>query len=476
MATSPTSASTHLPDLPFAGITDLAAAYRAGSVSPVEVTQALLDRIARLDGALHSYLTVTPELALAQARAAEAEMQRGQFRGPMHGVPIGIKDLCNTAGVRTTWGSAILKDNVPAEDATVVRQLFAAGAVMLGKLHMTEGAYSVHHPSLPVPQNPWHADHWAGASSSGSGVATAAGLCFGSIGTDTGGSIRFPSGANGVTGLKPTWGRVSRHGVLPLADSLDHVGPMTRSAADCGAMLGAMAGVDPLDPTTLEAAVPDYLAGLDAGVRGLRIGIDASFTDQVCEPDTLAMLAAVARVFTSLGAQVLPVQLPPGTASMYLDWETVCAVETAIAHTATYPARAAEYGPVLSALIDQGHGVSGLELMRIEQARLVFKGALRKLFQQVDVLLVPVHPFGNPSAAQLDAIFKTPSGIDDVLRYTAPFDMSGSPTLTLPGAFTAGGMPIGFQLVGRHLDEALLVRAGHAFQQVTDFHLRHPAL
>lgn len=464
----------------FASIIELGAAYRAGSLSPVDVAQAMLDRIARLDGALHSYLTPTPEVALAQARTAEAEMQRGQFRGPMHGIPIGIKDLCNTAGVRTTWGSAILKDNVPIDDATVVRKLFDAGAVMLGKLHMTEGAFSVHHPSLPVPQNPWHADHWAGASSSGSGVATAAGLCHGSIGTDTGGSIRFPSGANGVTGLKPTWGRVSRHGVLPLADSLDHVGPMCRSAADAGAMLGAMAGVDAHDPTTLEAAVPDYLAGLDAGpganIRGLRIGIDPGFTDNVCEPGTLAMLAEVARVLTSLGAQVQTVQLPPGMASMYLDWETVCAVETAIAHRATYPARAAEYGPVLAGLIDKGHGVRGLDLMQVEQTRLVFKGALRKLFQTVDLLLVPVHPFGNPSAAQLDAIFKTPSGIDDVLRYTAPFDMSGSPTLTLPGAFTADGMPIGFQLVGRHLDEALLVRAGHAFQQVTDFHTRHPAL
>jgi len=173
---------------------------------------------------------------------------------------------------------------------------------------------------------------------------------------------------------------------------------------------------------------------------------------------------------------VQTVQLPPGTASMYLGWETVCAVETAIAHSATYPARAAEYGPDLAALIDKGHGVRGLDLMQVEQTRLVFKGALRKLFQTVDLLLVPVHPFGNPSAAQLDAILKTPCGIDDLLRYTAPFDMSGSPTLTLPGAFTALGMPIGFQLVGRHLDEALLVRAGHAFQQATDFHTRHPAL
>ena len=307
-------------------------------------------------------------------------------------------------------------------------------------------------------------------------MATAAGLCYGSIGTDTGGSIRFPSGANGVTGLKPTWGRVSRHGVLPLADSLDHVGPMTRSAADAGAMLGAMAGVDPLDPTTLEAAVPDYLAGLDAGVRGLRIGFAPAFTDSVCDADTLGMLDSVRGVLASLGAHLTAVAMPANTGAMYLDWETLCAVETAIAHEAYYPARAAEYGPVLAGLIDKGRQVGGIALMKIAQDRLVFQGALRKLFETVDLLLVPVHPFGNPSAAQLDAIFKTPSGIDDVLRYTAPFDMSGSPTLTLPGGVTGVGMPIGFQLIGRHLDEALLVRAGHAFQQATDWHLKHPAL
>ena len=463
-----------LTDLPFATITELAAAYRARSLSPVEVTQAMLARIDRLDPTLHSYLTLTPEIALAQARQAEAEIGRGAWRGPMHGVPIGIKDLCNTAGVRTTWGTTILADNVPTENATVVRQLFEAGAVMLGKLHMTEGAYSVHHPSLAPPVNPWHAQHWPGASSSGSGVATAAGLCYGAIGTDTGGSIRFPSGANGITGLKPTWGRVSRHGVLALADSLDHLGPMTRSAADAGAMLGAMAGIDPLDPTTLEAPVPDYLAGLDGGIRGLRVGIDPAFIDGVCDADTLKMLAAVRQVLADLGASVVELTMPATTPAMFVDWARLCGVETAIAHEASYPSRAAEYGPVLAGLIELGRGVGGIELMKIEHARLQFKGALRKLFTTVDLLLVPVHPFGNPSAAQLDEIFKTPNGINDVLRYTAPFNMSGSPTITLPGGATAAGMPIGFQFVGRHLDEALLVRSGHAYQQATDWHQRHP--
>jgi amidase len=465
-----------LPDLPYASIAELGAAYRARTLSPVEVTQAMLDRIARLEPQLHAYVTVTPEIALGQARRAEAEFGRGEFRGPMQGVPVGIKDLCETKGVATTWGTKILADYVPTKDCTVVTKLFDAGAIMLGKLKMTEGAYSVHHPEVVAPINPWHADHWPGVSSSGSGVAPAAGLCYGAIGTDTGGSIRFPSGANGVTGLKPTWGRVSRHGVQALADSLDHLGPMTRSAADTGAMFAAMAGVDPNDPTTLEAPVPDCLAGIGAGIAGLRIGIDPGYVYGVCEADTAKVMDDARRVLAGLGAKVVEIAMPSRTTPMYKDWAKFCAVETAVAHEPWYPARAAEYGPVLADLIEQGRRMDPLALMHVYHDRLVFQGQLRKLFQEIDVLLVPVHPFGNPSAEQLDAIFKTPDGIDDVLRFTAPFDMSGSPTITLPGGFNAKGLPIGFQLVGRHLEEALLVRAAHAYQGVTDWHTRRPTL
>lgn len=465
-----------LTDLPFANITELADAYKTRKVSPVEVTKLILDRIEKLDSRLHSYVTVTADIAMAQARKAEEEIGRGQSKGPMHGIPVGIKDLCRTKGVRTTWGSKILSDYVPDIESTVTTRLFEAGAIMVGKVQMTEGAFSVHHPDVTAPINPWNMDHWPGVSSSGSGVATAAGLCYGAIGTDTGGSIRFPSGANGLTGLKPTWGRVSRHGVLPLADSLDHIGPMTRSAADAGAMLGAMAGVDPNDPTTLEAPVPDYLEGIEQGIRGLRVAFDPGFIYDVCEPDTTAVIDDARKVLADLGAKVMEVKMPSNTAAMYKDWAKFCAVETAVAHLDTYPSRAKEYGPVLADLIETGRKLDALELMKIYHARLVFQGQLRKLFQEADLLLLPVHPFGNPSAAQLDDVFKRPNGIDDVLRFTAPFDMSGSPTITLPGGFNDGGMPIGFQLVGRHLDEALLVRAGHAYQGATEWHRRHPKL
>ena len=460
-------------DLPYATVAQLGAAYRARTLSPVEVARAMLERIDRLDPSLHAYATVTPDIALAQARDAERELGRGIDRGPMHGVPVGIKDLCETRGVRTTWGTRILRAHVPQRDCTVVRRLSEAGAVMLGKLQMTEGAFSRHHPEVIPPSNPWNGAHWTGVSSSGSGVAPAAGLCFGAIGTDTGGSIRFPSGANGITGLKPTWGRVSRHGVLPLADSLDHVGPMARTAADAGAMLSAIAGADPEDPTTLEAPAPDCLAGIDDGIAGLRIGIDPAYVGEGCQADTARVIEDARRALASLGATIVEVRMPGLTSRMYRDWAKACSVEAAIAHARWYPARRGEYGPALAALIEAGHALPVLELARIAQDRLVFQGQLRKLFAGIDLLLAPVHPFGNLSTARLDALA---AGLDEMLRFTAPFDLSGSPTVTLPGGFDAGGMPIGFQLVGRHLDEALLVRAGHAFQRVTDHHARRPPI
>lgn len=463
-------------NLEYAGILELANAYRSRQLSPVEVTRHLLERIERLDPRLRSYLTVTADIAIEQARQAEAEMQRGEFRGPLHGIPIGIKDLCETRGVPTSWGTTMLADYVPETDATVVRKLLDAGAIMLGKLHMTEGAFAAHHPSLPAPVNPWHPEHWPGVSSSGSGVATAAGLCYGAVGTDTGGSIRFPSGANGITGIKPTWGLVSRHGAMALAASMDHIGPMTRSAADAGTILQVMAGPDPLDPTCLDLPAPDCLSGLDAGVRGLRIGVDPTYVYEVSDPDTCRVIDEARRVFTDLGAEIVEYSMPPTTAAMYQNWAAYCSVETAIAHEEHYPAKAADYGPVLASLIDGGRSLDAMTLMKIHHQRLAFTGALRKLFRRLDLLLVPVHPFGNPTLSALDELLSRPGGLDNAVRFTAPFNMSGSPTITLPGGFTAAGLPIGFQLVAADLQEPLLVRAGHAYQQATDWHRRHPDL
>lgn len=462
-------------ELHYLDLLEVGRRIQARELSPVEVTEAQLARIDALDGALHSYATVTPERALRQARAAEDEIMRGDIRGPLHGVPIALKDLCWTQGVPTAAGMTIHRDFVPDEDATVTARLAAAGAVCLGKLQLTEGAYADHHPDITPPRNPWNAAHWSGASSSGSGVATAAGLCYGSLGSDTGGSIRFPSAANGITGLKPTWGRVSRYGVFELAATLDHIGPMTRSAADAGAMLGAIAGPDPRDPTARQEPVPNYLAGIGRGLRGVRVGIDAAWNTTDTDAATIETVEAAAAILEALGAELRAVTVPEA-AQMVADWFPACAVETAVAHDATYPSRKAEYGPALAGLIDSGRALSGLDYQRIILRRADFTGRIAALFETIDLLLVPAQAIASPTVATMATLGEDAGLLAGLLRYTCPFDMTGSPTITLPGGVTPGGMPVAFQLVGRHMDEALLVRAGAAFQRETDWHLRHPTV
>ncbi len=250
----------------------------------------------------------------------------------------------------------------------------------LGKLQLTEGAYADHHPKIEPPVNPWNAAHWSGASSSGSGVATAAGLCYGSIGSDTGGSIRFPSAANGTTGLKPTWGRVSRYGAFELAATLDHIGPMTRSAADAGAMLGVIAGPDPKDPTATFDPVPDYLAGMKQGMRGLRVGIDPAWNETDVDPVTVKAVAAAQRVVKDLGGDIRQVQFPDVT-QITADWFPLCGTETAVAHELTYPDRKAEYGPALAGIIELGRGTTGMDYQKIVLRRNDFRGRVAALFQ-----------------------------------------------------------------------------------------------
>ena len=408
---------------------------QVGQLSSVEVTQAVLDRIARLDGRLKSYATLTAELALAQAAQADAEIARGAIRGPLHGVPIAVKDLCHTKGIPTAAGMMIYKDYRPDRDATVVTRLQEAGAVLLGKLQMTEGAFGPHHPSIDPPVNPWSAAHWAGRSSSGPGVATAAGLCYGSLGSDTLGSIRFPSTMNGVTGLKPSWGRVSRAGVFALAQSLDHVGPMTRSAADAAAILAAIAGPDPDDPTTVHEPVPDYLGGIGGGVRGLRIGIDHGLIAAGADADVQRASEDAAAVLTRMGALLHDVNLPSLDA-VVRDGLALCRVEAAVAHEATYPSRAAEYGPALVRALEAGRTLDGLAVVKILLRREAFRGQLNALFRGIDLLIMPVMNVAAPLADMTPAQ-STPAASEARLRFTAPFNMSGHPTLTLPGDKTA---------------------------------------
>ena len=462
-------------DLHFLDLTALAELIRRREISPVEVTRQQLDRIAALDGKLASYATVTAESAMAEAQAAEADIVADRYRGPLHGVPLAVKDLFWTKGVRTAAGMSIHRDFKPAVDATVVRRLREAGAVLLGKLQMTEGAYSDHHAHVTPPRNPWNAAYWPGISSSGPGVALAAGLCFGALASDTGGSIRWPSAANGLTGLKPTWGRVSRHGLFDLAPSLDHVGPMARSVADISALLTAIAGADPADATALHEPMPDFALAAKRGISGLKVGVDRSWDRGDVDPQVRGVLEEAERVLSTLGARLVEVEVPDATQAV-ADWVANCAVEAAVAHKATFPARRAEYGPVLASVVEAGHALSGLAYQEVLLRRMTFRGRMRALFDGIDLLLAPVHPFGPLSLEAIGTMGLQPRLIARLQAYTAPFNMTGQPTLTMPGGFKADGMPTAFQLVAPELGEATLVRAGVAFQGATDWHRRHPAL
>jgi amidase len=461
-------------DLHYLELNDIAHLIHSREICSAEATKNQLERIAKLDGGLKSYACVTSEQAMLAARAADVEIGKGTVRGPLHGVPIAVKDLCWTIDAPTAAGMTIYRDNRPAEDGTAVRKLREAGAVILGKLQLTEGAYADHHPDIEAPVNPWHADHWSGASSSGSGVATAAGLCYGSLGTDTGGSIRFPSNANGCTGLKPTWGRVSRYGCFELAATLDHIGPMTRSAADAGAILGVIAGADPKDPTASVEPVPNCLVGMKRGIRGLRVGVYRKWNAKV-DSATATMMESVMKALLELGADIREVVFPAAE-QMLQDWFPLCGVEAAVAHEKTYTSRASEFGPGLKGLIELGRAQSGTHYQRIVLHRIAFAGQVKALFESIDLLVIPTTAMASPTKATMATLGEDAELISGLLRFTCPFDMSSNPTITLPAGFTQKNTPMSFQFVTAHFREDLLVRAGWAFQQATDWHKRHPAL
>jgi amidase len=456
--------------LPATRIADLAA---RGDLSPVELTELMLQRIADVDGELRSYTTVTADLARAQARRAEDELRQGRRRSPLHGVPVAVKDLCFTAGIRTSGGMVIHESFVPDHNATVVDRLERAGTILLGKLHMTEGAMLEHHPDLWEPRNPWRADLWTGVSSSGSGVATAAGLAFATVGSDTGGSIRFPSAANGLTGVKPTWGRVSRHGIFDLAATFDHLGPLARSAADAAAMLEVLAGHDPRDPTSLTSPVPRYLAGLAGieGASGVRLAVDPAVLAEQTEPVTRRCIEDAIAVMVQLGASLRDVHVPDPEPLLELSMPMAMA-ETVAHHSSTYPAQAERYGAAAKAGLEWGMHASALDIGKGIIKRQEFRGALSAILDEIDALVVPVFGTGTPTWGEVRALVD--SDMPALIRFTWPYNAAGVPTVTLPCGFTVDGRPVGMQLVGRHESEVMLLRLAHAYQQATDWHTRRP--
>ena len=460
--------------LHFKTITEVSELIRAKHVSPVEVTTAILKRIDQLDSSLKSYATVMADHAMRAARKAETEITAGTYRGALHGVPVAVKDLCFTKGVHTMGGTQVLAGHIPDFDSTVVAKLESTGAVLLGKLNLTEGAMGGYNPKFKIPINPWNAERFAGASSSGSGVATAAGLCFGSLGSDTGGSIRVPAAHCGTVGLKPTWGRVSRYGVLALAESLDHVGPLTRSSADAGIVLEAISGFDPNDPTSLPDSVPNMIEGINKGVEGVRIGLDLQYATKDIDPELAEAVLAGVKVLEDLGAEIVEVQLPDIDAYVAA-WPILCSAEAVAAHEATYPSRRDDYGPWLRGWLDKGAKVTGAEYAKANNLRAACTGHFRRAFEGIDVLVCP-STFAPPHPIKPEKLYgPMPESLEPKFqRFTAPFNYNGSPTLSVLCGFNSEGLPLSIQWVGKHLSEPLLCRVGHAYEGATEWHNRHP--
>lgn len=463
-------------ELFFDSLGSVARQLESKQISSVELTDLMLERIDVLNPKLNAYTTVTADSAREQARQADAEITSGDYKGPLHGVPIAVKDLLQTAGTKTTCGSVLKRDWVPTVDATVVAKLKQAGAVLLGKLNMTEFALSGYHPNLPVPVNPWAQDRWAGVSSSGSAVASAAGMAFGTLGSDTGGSIRFPSAVNGVVGIKPTFGTVSKHGAFPLAHTLDHVGPITRRVEDATLMLQAVAGFDTNDPFSVRRSIPDFSADLNAGVNGLKIGLDEKYCATDAHPEVTAAVLEASEVLAGLGAKIVPVDID-SIREVCAYWGAVVAVETALAHKQTFPAQADEYGPVIKAALEAAPLVTAADYAQARLLAAQVAATLNDALNVVDVLLCPGAPLpAMPLEDFPPTVVLPPEAVASFVGFSAPMNFSGHPTISVPCGQSSEGLPLGLQLVGRHHDETTLIRVAQAYEQATDWHRLLPPL
>jgi aspartyl-tRNA(Asn)/glutamyl-tRNA(Gln) amidotransferase subunit A len=476
-------------DLAFLTIAEAGNLIRARQVSPVESVQDLLSRIARLDGpdGLNSYLTIAGEEALAQARRAEQDLASGMDRGALHGIPVALKDLFDTAGVRTTAGSKILAARVPDVDATVVRWLRDAGAIVLGKTHLHEFAFGTTNDNAHYGpcRNPWDMTRVPGGSSGGSGAALAAGLCLGALGTDTGGSIRIPAAACGIVGLKPTYGRVSRAGVIPLSWSLDHAGPMARTVEDTAILLAAIAGHDPNDPASAGEPLDDYRGALigHSGARGLRIGVPAEHLWNDLNPEVeQAVRRAIGRL-GELGAVIDEVSLPdldlaPAAVSILMP------SEAASYHLPWLRERPEDYGGSVRDRLELGLAITAVQYLEAQRARAFLIGQALRVMDEWDLLVGPTLPnvapkieaIRSPSPQARPADGPAPGVAGVPTRLTNPFNLLGFPAISVPCGFDGAGLPVGLQLVGRPWEEATVLRAAHAYEQATDWHRRHPVL
>lgn len=453
----------------FITITELAQRLRRRELSPVEVTRACLDRIEKLNPVLNAFITVTAELALAEARAAEAEILRGQWRGPLHGVPVALKDLIDTAGVRTTSASALHKDRTPEADAEVVRRLRQAGAVIVGKNNLHEFAYggSSLVSYFGDAHNPWHLGRITGGSSGGSAAAVAAGLACAAIGTDTAGSVREPSSLCGCVGLKPTYGRVSSRGVIPLSSSLDHVGPLAASVADVAVVLQAIAGYDASDITSKDHPVADYVGTLQEDVKKLRVGVARQYFFDDLDAEVAAAMEHALHGLQTLVAQMKEVKLDvPTDRKLQMAESYACHAEGVSKTPELYQAETVRR-------IRNGEAVTAAEYIQGRRELELARRGISAVFADVDLLVTPTTPMPAPLIADLRA---NPDDLRPaelrLLRNTRPFNVWGTPAISVPCGFTQSGLPIGLQIAGPHWREDLVLRVAHAYEQATAWHKR----
>ncbi len=463
-----------MPD-PYQSITALKPALRDGNVSPVDLARQCLDRIAALDPQLHAFITVATEHAMAQAEPAAAELRSGHDRGPLHGIPVAVKDLFISKGIRTTAHSPLLRDWVPDYDSTVVARLSEAGAVLIGKLSLHEFADGgATNDPFPAARNPWNTAYSPGGSSSGSGVALAAGLIYGSVGSDTGFSARGPASWCGVVGIKPTYGLVSRAGAFPLSWSLDHMCPMARTVEDCAYVLQAVAGHDPADPTSLDAPVPDLLGHLRDGVAGMRLGVPREWLRVAdgLDPDVAAALEAPLGVLRGLGCTVQEVDSTAmiGAAAIH---RVIRLFEAYSYHEHTLMTNPNALGPSLRARIIEGIGVRGQPYIEAKQQQAETIKQVSAILSEVDALALPVGPRHVPTFADLESLA--------VNHYAPPnlanaFNLTGHPGISVPCGFDANRLPVGLQIVGPLLRDDLVLRIAYAYEQATNWKDMHPAL
>ncbi|HVX29793.1 MAG TPA: amidase [Nitrolancea sp.] len=456
-------------------LTATAARVAARDISPVELTLAALRAIDQLEPSLNAYITVLREDALATARRAESEIAAGTYRGPLHGIPLSVKDLFATKGIRTTAGSRALRDYVPDENAAVVDRLTAAGSIILGKTNMLEFAYASVHPDYGPTRNPWDLSKTTSGSSGGSAASTVAGVDYGSFGSDTGGSVRIPASFCGVCGMKPSYGLISRFGVQALSWTLDHVGPFARTVRDLALLLEAVAGHDPRDPQSADRSVPIYQRQLTERLDGLRIGVISNFMDEGVDAEIREAVSRAVDVLRDAGATIGERAIPELEDDALSAEMGILLPEASYCHRDLFDRHQADYSETVLERLQAGRELPAVAYIAALEKRDVLRDVIRGYQSDFDLLVMPTTPMvATPLESTTLQVGEDEEDLGSLIRMTAPFDVTGQPALSLPCGFSSSGLPIGLQIVGRDFEDGTVLRAGHAYQLRSDWHRRRP--